>query len=99
VLEASRGRSAWWSLLAEWALADGKGTSIRAAARDDLERAEATFYESARDGRIDTLRTLAASPWIELFEVQLAHERAQPWRRGPVPSSARWPWDATAARR
>jgi hypothetical protein len=98
-LEASRGRGAWWSRLAAWALADGTGSPLGTVARDDLERAEATFYEAARDGRVDALRALSASPWIELFEVQLAQERAQPWRRGPAPSDARWPWDAPPERR
>jgi hypothetical protein len=96
VLESTAQGGAWTSRLAAWRLGRIGDEQLRAAANTDALAVEAAFYlamaKRARGENVDAeLRVVAASPALDLMEVQLARDLLAPRRVVPLPKGYRLP--------
>lgn len=87
-MKAGQQRGAWTSKLVSWATGRLSDTELRGAANNAVQRTEVDFYLGMAS-RIagagdDGLKKVAASPILELLEVQLARELLAPKSASPA---------------
>lgn len=96
VLESAAQGGAWTSRLAAWRLGRLGDEQLRAAANTEALEVEAAFYvamaKRARGENADAeLRAVAASPALDLMEVQLARDLLAPRRVVALPKGYKLP--------